>query len=417
MFLVKFVESVHQRFALLFEVTCHLCCKHACNNTVLVAHISTLQVSATFLKAQNVSFGMALSFQFGNDVTNVFETCQNVAYFRAKFLCDGVCHDGCNNGFYNNGVFWQFVFFRKASKDVVAKENAHFVTAKSASAVTCVYNNAKAVAVGVVCNNDVCATFLQKFNCQSKRLFLFGVGVTASWEVPIWCCLFRYNYHVFEAYALKHFGHNAPTSTVKWCVNNFETINHIQTLGYNNILVALFNCVIHKEDCFAKVVVKVTKFAFKWVYLADKSNNFHAGLVHKLATKFVVNFVAVVFAWVVACCDVDTNVATKVAHHKGQKWCWHTFLCDVHLDAVPSKCYRSSFAEQFAVKTAVVCDGATSEFVRNHVSCQTFRRAENCVNVQSVGTCRHNTAKSRCTKLKFAVEGVFDLLGVAFHLL
>ena len=81
-----------------------------------------------------------------------------------------------------------------------------------------------------------------------------------------------------------------------------------------------------------------------------------------------------------------------------------------------SKGYCCRFAKQFAVEPTIVGNCATCITVSKHISCNTFGSFEHGINVEPIRASHHNATKSARAKLQFAIESVFYLLVVAFHL-
>ena len=126
-----------------------------------------------------------------------------------------------------------------------------------------------------------------------------------------------------------------------------------------------------------------------------------------------ISLVAIVLTRVVACCDVDTCLASQMTDSKAHLWCRTHIVEEINLDAIGGEDICALLCKEAAVVTTVVPHHHRNliqileilvQIVGKALSCSTYG-----VDVHTIGSCTHDATQTTCTKFQHPIEAVYKL--------
>ena len=140
-----------------------------------------------------------------------------------------------------------------------------------------------------------------------------------------------------------------------------------------------------------------------------------------LCTIFPISFVAIVFARIMACCNVNTSLRLQIANSKRTFRSWTKFVKNINLNAISRKYISYTLCKKTTVVATVVTNNYRNllfilkillQIVGEALCCHTY-----CIDIHTVTACAHDTSQTTCTKFQLFIKAFYKIsfIGIINH--
>ena len=276
-------------------------------------------------------------------------------------------------------------------------------------AVAVLASHTNSVGVRVGSHQNVGIELLCIAQTERQSFCYFWVRTVYGREIAVFHHLFLYAMNVCESPIAQCSWYHNATCTVQRSVNNAEVVLSFDyfRVDTNRLDILKINLIHLFSDDFDKVFVALELHIFNLneVHLVD--DTFIVWSQH-LCAVVPISLVAIVFARVVARCNVHTALRFEVSNGERTFRCRTQILEKINLNAVCRENVGNGFGEQTRIVAAVVAyhyrDLLLVLEVYFKVIGKSLRCHTNGVDVHTVRACAHNAAQTARSKLKVFVK-------------